>query len=168
MKLRHWITAIVLLVLVAAAIVGMLRTRQGRGTSADVAAAPGTQSTNNPQGLGQHAWVDQRPLQTARRVGTLAYTQEEKDLAQQAEKVADHEVDLAFFDAFRAAQESPPPLTPSLRKLADKKSQEQQALKEDQDNVSDLTKRVAAAPESQKENLQAQLNGRRAQRELAQ
>ena len=168
MKLRHWITAIVLLVLVAAAIVGMLRTRQGRGTSADVAAAPGTQSTNNPQGLGQHAWVDQRPLQTARRVGTLAYTQEEKDLAQQAEKVADHEVDMAFFDAFRAAQESPPPLTPSLRKLADKKSQEQQALKEDQDKVSDLTKRVAAAPESQKENLQDQLNVAQAQLELDQ
>jgi small-conductance mechanosensitive channel len=168
MKLRHWITAIVLLVLVAAAIVGMLRTRQGRGTSADIAAAPGTQSTNNAQGLGQHAWVDQRPLQTARRVGTLAYTQEEKDLAQQAEKVADHEVDMAFFDAFRAAQESPPQLTPSLRNLADKKSREQQALKEDQDKVSDLTKRVAAAPESQKENLQDQLNVAQAQLELDQ
>src|SRR6202790_3527094 len=168
MKVRHWITAIVLLLLVAAAIAGIVLTQQRRGTSEDVAAAPGTQSTANQQRLGQHAWVDQRPLQTARRVGTLAYTQEEKDLAQQAEKVADHEVDLAFFDAFRAAQENPPPLTPALKKLADRKSQEQQALKEDQDNVSDLTHRLAAAPESQKENLQDQLNVAQAQLELDQ
>src|ERR1700722_8001426 len=168
MKLRHWITAMVLLLLVAAAIVGMVRTRQRPGTSEEVASVPGTQSTSNPQRLGQHAWVDQRPLQTARRVGTLAYTQEEKDLAQQAEKGADHEVDLAFFDAFRAAQESPPTLTPALKKLADKKSQEQAALKEDQDKVTELTRRVAAAPESQKENLQDQLNVAQAQLELDQ
>jgi small-conductance mechanosensitive channel len=168
MKLRHWITAGVLFVLVAAAIVGMVRTQQPRGTSEDVAAAPGTHSTTNNQKPGQHAWVDQRPLQTARRVGTLAYTQEEKDLAQQVEKVADHEVDLAFFDAFRAAQENPPALTPALKKLADRKSQEQQALKEGQDNVSELTHRVAAAPESQKENLQDQLNVAQAQLELDQ
>ena len=161
-------TAGVLFVLVAAAIVGMVRTQQPRGTSEDVAAAPGTQSTGNPHPLGQHAWVDQRPLQTARRVGTLAYTQEEKDLAQQVEKVADHEVDLAFFDAFRAAQENPPALTSALKKLADRKSQEQQALKEDQDKVSELTHRVAAAPESQKENLQDQLNVAQAQLELDQ
>ena len=168
MKLRHWITASVLLLLMAAAIVGMVRTRQRRGTSDDVAAAAGTQSTNNQQRPGQHAWLDQRPLQTARRIETLAYTQEEKDLAQQAEKVADHEVDLAFFDAFRAAQEDLPPLTPALKKLADKKTEEQRALKEDQDNVTELTRRVAAAPQSQKENLQDQLNVAQAQLELDQ
>ena len=108
MKVRHWITALVLLLLVAAAIVGMVRTQQRRGASEDVAAAPGTQAAPTSSAWRQHAWVDQRPLQTARQVGTLAYTQEEKDLAQQAEKVADHEVDLAFFDAFRAAQDNPP------------------------------------------------------------
>jgi small-conductance mechanosensitive channel len=168
MKGRHWITAIVLLLLMVAAIAGLVQTRQPREANQTVAAAPGTQSTTNPQGEGQHAWVDQRPLQTARRVETLAYSQEEKDLAQQAEKIADHEVDLAFFDAFRAAQENPPPLTPALKKLADKKSQEQQALKEDQDNVTGLTRRVAAAQGSQKENLQDQLNVAQAQLELDQ
>jgi small-conductance mechanosensitive channel len=168
MKARHWITAIVLLLLVAAAIVGMLRTQQRSGTSAEVAPSPGTQAVKNNQPAVQHAWVDQSPLQTARRIGTLAYTQEEKDLAQQAEKVADHEVDLAFFDAFSAAQQNPPPLTPALKKLSDKKNQMQQALTEDQANVSDLTRRIAAAPESKKENLQDQLNVAQAQLELDQ
>src|SRR5438445_11228572 len=119
MKVRHWITAIVLVLLVAAAIVGMVRTQQRRGTSEEVAALPGTHArANNPQRAGQHPFVDQRPLQKARRIGTLAYTQEERDLAQQAEKVADHEGDLAFFEAFRAAQENPTPLTPKLKKIA--------------------------------------------------
>lgn len=169
MKRRHWITAGVLLLLVAAAVVGMLRTEQRQGTSDEVAAMPGTQApARNSKQPAQHVWVDQRPLQTARRVGTLAYTQEEKDLAQQAEKVADHEVDLAFFDAFRGAQENPPPLTPALKELADRKNRLQQALAEDQANVSDLTKRVAAALESKKENLQDQLNVAQAQLELDQ
>jgi small-conductance mechanosensitive channel len=168
MKVRHWITAIVLLALVTAAIVGLVQTRQQRGTSLQVAAAPGVGSTGNNPRVAQHVLVDQSPLQTARRVETLAFAQEEKDLAQQAEKVADHEVDLAFFDAFRASQENPPALTPALKKMADRKSQEQQALLEDQTSVSGLTRKIAAAPESQKENLQDQLNVAQAQLELDQ
>jgi small-conductance mechanosensitive channel len=112
--------------------------------------------------------VDQSPLQTARRVGSLAYSEDERSLAQQVEKVADHEVDLAFFDAFRAAQESPAALTPALKKLSDQKNQLQQAFQEDQDNVGALTKKVAAAPDSQKENLRDQLNVAQAQLELDQ
>ena len=168
MKLRHWITAIVLLLLVAAAIVGMLRTQQPSGTRAEVVPFPGTQAAQKQQPAAQHAWVDQSPLQIARRIGTLAYKQDEKNLAEQAEKVADHEVDLAFFDAFSAAEQNPPPLTPALKKLSDKKIQMQQALTEDQSNVSDLTRRMAAAPESKKENLQDQLNVAQAQLELDQ
>jgi small-conductance mechanosensitive channel len=170
MKLRHWITAAVLLVLVAAAIAGMVWTRPPKGISDEVAPPPGGQktTTNQKHPAAQHAWVDQSPLQTARRVGTLAYSQDEKSLAQQVEKVADHEVDLAFFDAFRAAQEDPPPLTPALKKLSDTKNRLQQAVKEDQDNVDELTKRIAAAPTSQKENLQDQLNVAQAQLELDQ
>ena len=164
---RHWITAIVLLLLVAAAIVGMVRTQQS-GASQQVGSSPGAQAAVNKQGASRHARVDQRPLQTARRIGTLAYTQDEKDLAQQAEKVADHEVDLAFFDAFRAAQESPPPLTPELKKLSDTKNQLQQSLTDDQARVADLTRRIAAAPESKKDNLQDQLNVAQAQLELDQ
>ncbi len=168
MKYRHWITALVLLLLAAAAIVGMVRTQQRSGASEDVAAPPGTQAAGSQQRVPQHTWVDQRPLQNARQVETLAYAQEEKDLAQQAEKVADHEVDQAFLDAFRAAQDNSPPLTPALKKMSDKKAQFDESLKQDQDNVSALTKRIASARQSQKENLQDQLNVAQAQLELDQ
>ena len=166
MKARHWITAVVLLLLAAAVIVGMLRTRQSPASIEIVPARESNGGKQKPAVI--HALVDQSPLQTARRVESTAYAQEEKDLAQQAEKVADHEVDLAFFDAFRTAQDSPPPLTPALKKLADRKAQLQQALQEDQDNVGTLTKKIAAASESQKENLQDQLNVAQAQLELDQ
>jgi len=170
MKPRHWITAAVLLLLAAAAIVGLVKTEQARSTGDEAAAtpAPAPKGASKNQPPRRHVWVDQRPLQAARSVRTLAYTQDEKNFAQQAEKVADHEVDLAFFDAFRAAQDNPPALTPDLKKLSDRKTQLQQALKEDQDRVADLTKRVAAAPESKKENLQDQLNVAQAQLELDQ
>jgi len=164
--IRHWTTAVVLLLLLAAAIVGMVRTRQRSGVSDQVAPQPGT--SKGPQRVSARALVDQRPLQTARRVGALAYTEEEKDLAKQAEKVADHEVDLAFFDAFRTAQQNPPPLTPALKKLADKKTQAQQAVQEDQDSVNQLKRRLATVPESQKDNLQDQLDVEQAQLELDQ
>jgi small-conductance mechanosensitive channel len=166
MKARHWITALVLLLLAAAAIVGMVRTRQSSASIEVITPGESKKSKERPAVI--HALVDQSPLQTARRVESTAYAQEEKDLAQQAEKVADHEVDLAFFDAFRTAQDSPPPLTPALKKLADRKTQLQQALQEDQDNVATLTKKIAAASESQKENLQDQLNVAQAQLELDQ
>src|SRR6266849_10262154 len=147
MKIRHWITAFVLLLLLAAAIVGMVWTQKRRGTSEEVAAPPGAQPTpNDNRRVAQHVLVNQRPLQTARRLGTLAYTQEEKDLARQAEKIADHEVDLAFFDAFRAAQENPQALTPAVKQMADRKNRLQQAVQEDQDNVDRLKRKMSTSP----------------------
>jgi small-conductance mechanosensitive channel len=169
MKIRHWITASLLLLLMAAAIAGLVWTRQPRGAG-DAATVPASSQTKGKHltRVAPRVLVDQIPLQTARRVRTLASTPDEKELASQAEKVADHEVDLAFFDAFRGAQQSNPLVTPALKQLAEKKNQAQQGLTEDQDNVSELTRKIAAAPESQKENLKDQLNVAQAQLELDQ
>src|SRR5258708_36897552 len=115
MKLAHWITGVVLLLVVALAGGGFLRTRESNraGASEDAGKAPAkTIGARNPSAA-LHPLVDQRPLQTARREGALADTEEEKDLARQAEKGGDHEVGLAFFDAFRAAKENPQALTPT-------------------------------------------------------
>jgi len=154
----------------ALAVVGFLRTREpkqlGEGEGAGKASAKAPASRGAP--AVRRPRVDQRPLQTARRDGALAYTQEEKDLARQAEKFADHEVDLAFFDAFRAAQENPQALTPALKQLADRKNRLQQAVQEDQDNVDQLKRRLSTASESQKDNLQDQLGVAQAQLELDQ
>jgi small-conductance mechanosensitive channel len=112
--------------------------------------------------------VDQRPLQTARRMAATAVTSEELALAHQAEKVGDHEVDLAFFDALRTAEENPPKLSPEAQMLSERKSKAELALKEDQESIAQLTRKLAAALESQKDNLQDQIEVAKAQADLDQ
>lgn len=52
---------------------------------------------------GKKAIVDIKPWQTAQALAALAYTAEEKEFAQEAERLADHEVDQAFASALRQA-----------------------------------------------------------------
>jgi small-conductance mechanosensitive channel len=168
MKVRQWITGIVLLLLVAAAIVGIVWTREAPATNEETAANPSKKVLGRKTPVAQRPLVDQRPLQTARRVAQLAGTPEEQLLAHQAEKVGDHEVDLAFFDAVRTAEENPPALSPGAREIAERKKKAEQALKEDQDSIALLTKKLATAPESQKDNLQDQIDVGKAQLDLDQ
>jgi small-conductance mechanosensitive channel len=168
MKLRHWIVAIVLLLLVAVAIAGVMWTRALPTVSEEAAATPGSKSLGRTPPVAQHPLVDQRPLQTAKRMAAMAGTAEEQVLAHQAEKVGDHEVDLSFLDALRTAEENPPPLSPEARQLADRKNKAEEALKEDQESVTLLARKLAAAPDSQKDNLQDQLDVAKAQMDLDQ
>jgi small-conductance mechanosensitive channel len=163
-KVRQGITVVVLLLLVAAAIVGMVWTR------ALPAANEGSESQSGKKAMLQspRALVDLRPLQTARRLGAMAGMPEEQILAHQAEKVGDHEVDLSFLDALRTAEENPPPLSPEAKQIAARKTKDEQTLKEDQDNVALLTRKLAAATESQKEIVQDQLDVAQAQTDLDQ
>src|ERR1700722_10752232 len=58
---------------------------------------------NNPNGLigGKKTIVDVSPWQTAQALAPLAATAEEKEYAQDAERLADHEVGQAFASALR-------------------------------------------------------------------
>src|SRR5258708_27395884 len=168
MKLRHWITAGVLLLLMALAITGLLRTREQKPSAESEDSAKAPAKRLQARGAAQRPLVDQRPLLTARRVAALAATPEEQTLAHQAEKVGDHEVDLAFFDALRTAEENPPQLSTEAKQLAERKNKAALALKEDRDNIAQLTRKLAAAPNSQKENLQDQIDVAKAQTDLDQ
>lgn len=166
MKLRQWIISILLLLLVAVAVGGLLWTRPLPQPAEEVAPTPGKKTAGAkpaPRPL-----VDQRPLDTARRMAAMAGTPEEQALAHEAEKTGDHEVDLSFFDAIRTAQLNPPPLSPEARQIAARKTKAQQTLKEDQDTIALLTKKLASAPESQKDNLQDQIDVAKAQADLDQ
>jgi small-conductance mechanosensitive channel len=168
MKIRQWITAIVLLLLVAGAIAGLVWTRELPAPSEDAATTPDKKPASHTAPVAQRPLVDQRPLQTARRMAALAATSEEQVLAHQAEKLGDHEVDLTFFDALRTAEENPPPLSPEARQIADRENKVEVAVKEDQENIALLTKKLAAAPDKQKDNLQDQIDVAKAQLDLDQ
>src|SRR5579872_4704250 len=168
MKLRHWITGIVLLLLIAVAVVCLLRT--GEQKQPAEAEEPGKPLAKRylAHGAQKRALVDQRPLQTARRIAAMASTPEEQVLAHEATKVGDHEVDLAFFDALRTAEENPPPLSPEAKQLTDRKNKAEEALKQDQESIAQLTRKLATASDSQKDNLQDQIDVAKAQMDLDQ
>jgi small-conductance mechanosensitive channel len=164
MKARNWIIGIVLLLLVAVAIAGLLWTRPL--PPQEVTANAPANKSRRALTPAQQKGVDVRPLQTAQRLGATAGTPEEQALAQQAAKVGDHEVDLTFFDALRMAELSPPPLSPEAKQIADHKAKAAQTVKEDQENITLLTRKLAAAPDPQKDNLQDQIDVAKAQLDL--
>ena len=156
------------MLLTAMAIVGLLRTREQKApVEADETGKASAKQLLATQAA-QRPLVDQRPLITARRVAGTASTNEEQALAHEAEKVADHEVDLAFFDTLRTVEENPPPLSPEAKQLAERKNKASLALKEDQDNIAQLTRNLAAAAESRKENIQDRIDVAKAQMDLDQ
>jgi small-conductance mechanosensitive channel len=169
MKLRHWITAIVLLLLMGATVGGLLWTRELPSDNADEGTTtPSKRLLGRKAAAAQHPLVDQRPLQTAQRMAATASTPQEQALAHEAEKAGDHEVDLAFFDALRSAQQNPPPLSAEAKEISLRKIKAEQTVKEDQESVAQLTKKLAVAPDSQKDNLQDQIDVAKAQADLDQ
>src|ERR1700750_1942178 len=123
MKLRHWITAVALLLLVIATVVGLFLTASMQTVLPNRAA----KKTQQP------AIVDQRPLQTARKLSALAASPEERDFARQALRLADYEVDLAFADALREATEHPPTPTTEQREMMARRFKAESLVKADQD-----------------------------------
>jgi small-conductance mechanosensitive channel len=168
MKLGQWITAIILLLLMGLAVVGLLWTRELPASNEDATTTTGKKSAGQEATAAQRPLVDQRPLQTAQRVGATAGTAEEQALAHAAAKTADHEVDLSFFDALRTAEENPPPLSPQAKEILARKLKAQDTVKEDQESVTVLTRKLSTAPESQKDNLQDQIDVAKAQTDLDQ
>ncbi|GGA78857.1 hypothetical protein GCM10011507_32650 [Edaphobacter acidisoli] len=83
--------------------------------------------------------VDQRPWQTVQALAPLAVSAEEKRMAQEAERLADHEVDQAFAMALRQAALEHRTLTGDALALQQKVTGLQALVKEDQAKVDSLT-----------------------------
>jgi small-conductance mechanosensitive channel len=79
--------------------------------------------------------VDLRPWQTAHALAALAVTAEEKELARQAERFADHEVDQAFAWALRTAKLGRRSLTGEALALSRRVQQLQQVVDADKELV---------------------------------
>ena len=112
--------------------------------------------------------VDMRPLETAQQAAALAVTHTEQDYAQQALRLADHSVDLAFAVAIHDAAENPPPLTPEVRQLAARVKTGQAAVAADQNRITQFTAALAKASGSTKDDLQELIGVAQAQLALDQ
>jgi small-conductance mechanosensitive channel len=87
-----------------------------------------------------HGIVDQRPWQTAATLATLAVSSEERDLAREAERLADHEVDQAFSQSLRQASAAPKELKGKALALQLRVTELHQTVKDDQARVVVLTR----------------------------
>src|SRR5882757_5273047 len=86
-----------------------------------------------------HGIVDQRPWQTAATLATLAVSTEERELAREAERLADHEVDQAFSQSLRQASAETRELKGEALALQRRVTELQQTVKEDQARIAALT-----------------------------
>lgn len=166
MTARTWLPPALLLALAAAAATGWLVTRPAApaAAAADPPAAKAVKGRRG--GPVRERLVDQTPLFTARSLVPLAVTAEERELARQAERLANHEVDLAFTDALLRAASTPPVQTPEVNALQEQKAKAQAAVDADQQVLARLGRALARATEAQKGVLQDQLEVAKAQLEL--
>lgn len=141
-----------LVVLVTAAITGLVLTRESKSPTAKT-------------GTRRVPIVDEQPVQTARSMAKLAGNRDEQRLALQALRLADHEVDLAFSDALREATLQPGSTNPETRELFVRVKRAEAQVKSDQDLIDSLKKESAKA-KGASDQTQQQLDLLQAQLEL--
>jgi small-conductance mechanosensitive channel len=83
--------------------------------------------------------VDQRPWQTAATLAALAQSSEERELARDAERLADHEIDQAFSQSLRQASLEKPNLSPKALALQQRVTELQETVNNDQARIASLT-----------------------------
>ena len=152
--------AVVLALLLGATAYGLYRT----GETANAPAAPGKKygaATQAPL-------VDQSPLLTAQRLAKMPTSAEELPFAQEALRLADKEMDLAFAAAVRDAEEHPPVLSAEAKEIQARLQKAQRALEADEALVKELTAEEEKATGQRKDALDDQLDVAKAQLELDQ
>src|ERR1700720_3530630 len=96
----------------------------------------------------QRGVVDQRPWQTAATLAALAQSAEERELAREAERLADHEVDQAFSQSLREASLEKPNLSGKALALQQRVTELQETIENDQARIVSLSAGAATRPAS--------------------
>ena len=142
MNRAHKITAGVSLAVVVLCLLGTFLTR---GVMEHLPFLHGQKAGWNAAPV-SYGIVDQRPWQTARMVAALAVSEEELELAREAERLADHEVDQAFAQSLRQASADIKELTGPALNLQKRVTELEQTVKQDQAQVTLLTAKAGPVP----------------------
>ena len=102
--------------------------------------------------------VDDQPLLTAQKLARLAITGEEQEFAQNALRVADHEVDMAFAAALHQATEHAPPIPAAARPVLASVESAERRVNADQQEIARLKQQLAKAEENAKAALQDRMD----------
>jgi small-conductance mechanosensitive channel len=137
-----------LVALLAVVVAGLVMTRDST--------LPAPAATAKQIAPGSEALVDQRPLQTARQLAALASTPEEKRLAQDALRLADHLVDLAFASALRETNEREKTTleTPEIKAAQERIRQIQVKARSDREHLQQLAAKAEHVSSEAAEDLE--------------
>jgi small-conductance mechanosensitive channel len=160
MKRTQQVAAIVIVLLAGFTVYAFWETRQPLPS---MTAPAGKQS-----GTTEKSPVDQSSLSTAQQLAQLATTHQERPLAQEALRLADFDVDIAFQNAIRQARLHPPPLSAEAKECKERQQKAEQVLQVEQERAKALSEQLAKAPPSKQDALQADLIQAEADIELAQ
>jgi small-conductance mechanosensitive channel len=161
MKMKQKVAATALLVLLGAALYGFFRTGQP-------VSAPAKSAKTSSGGPAQAPTVDQTPLQTAQRLAQMPTSKEEQPFAEEALRLGDQEMDLAFAAAVRDAEENPPVLSAEAKEIEARLQKAEKALDRDKAQVAQLTAAADKAGEARKDALDDQLDVAKAEQDLDQ
>jgi small-conductance mechanosensitive channel len=161
MKTTQKIAAAVLVTLLGGTIYELLRTEPR-------AVTPTANGKGNLAGVAQAPLVDKSPLETAQRLGQMPTSPEELSFAQEALRLGDKEMDLAFAAAVRDATEHPPVLSAEAKEVQARLEKAQKALEADNVQVQQLANAEGKASGGKKDVLDDQLDLAKAQAELDQ
>jgi small-conductance mechanosensitive channel len=157
MQKTQKIAAIVIVLAAVLTAYGFWRTGQ---------ALPTAPAGANQSAVSNKSLVDQSTSKTAQRLAQLATTREERALAQEALRLADYDVDLAFDNALREARLHPPSLSAEAKEAEARLQKGQNLLKADQERGMDLSERLAKVAASKKEALEGDIVQNQADLEL--
>jgi small-conductance mechanosensitive channel len=132
MKLRSDLPTIGVALLLLTSVAAYFATR-------DLGTGPATAPASR-----QNPLVDDRMVETARRLSAVADTVEEQDLAREALELADHELDQAFATALRQAAVVPPPASGALLDLNNRIARLNARMAAYQKRITQLTPQAAA------------------------
>lgn len=141
-----------------AVLIGFVFTREG---AAPVLSKRAGKAESAPAKL-----VDRSPLETAHTLSNIASTAAEQQLAADAVRIADHEVDLAFVTALQLAQQRPATVSTETKEIDTRIAKLENRLQQVQDQVSQLTKLAANPGKSDAHAIQQQLEIAQAKVEL--
>jgi small-conductance mechanosensitive channel len=152
MKTGQKIAAVAIVICLAVTAYGLWKTRE-----LDAPTAAAVQKAQKQAAASQILIVDQTPLKTAQQLAALATSPDERDLAKEAMRLADYEVDVAFDTALHEARLHPPPLSAEAKEIQDRLQKAEKLLNADQDRAKQLTAQIAKIPEAKRELPQIDL-----------
>ena len=161
MKTTQKTAALVLVALLGGVAYGLFRTAQPTST-------PAMNAKTTYGGTAPAPIVDHTPLLTAQRLAQMPTSVEEKPFAEEALRLGDHEMDLAFAAAVLDAEEHPPELSAEAKEIQARLQQAEKAVEADKAEVARLTAAYEKASADKKDALDDQLDVAKAKQELDQ